>query len=220
MESNTLSEKRAQSTKRILDAAAEVFSEVGYAGARVDEIARRAGINKAMIYYRIGDKQVLYEQVLHDIFEKLAMQIARNLKDVQTPEEKLKMFIRNILRAMDRRPHFAPIMMRELASGTRVFPETVGQYVARIIGTLAEILKDGETKKVFTKTNPFLLHMMIVGTGVFYRMSGPIRSSQTIIPESFRKLDETVSKDIGKEIERIILNGIRKQGPGSGQTVS
>jgi len=220
MESNTLSEKRAQSTKRILDAAAEVFSEVGYAGARVDEIARRAGINKAMIYYRIGDKRVLYEQVLHDIFGKLATQIARNLKDVQTPEEKLKTFIRNILRAMDRRPHFAPIMMRELASGTRTFPETVGQHVVRIVGTLAEILKDGETKKVFAKTNPFLLHMMIVGTGVFYRMSGPIRSSLTIIPESLRKLDETVSKDMGKEIERMVLNGIRKQRSGSRQTVS
>ena len=56
MESQTLKEKRTQSTKRILDAAANVFSEVGFAGARVDEIAKRAGINKAMIYYRIGDK--------------------------------------------------------------------------------------------------------------------------------------------------------------------
>ncbi|MCD6588326.1 MAG: helix-turn-helix transcriptional regulator, partial [Candidatus Fermentibacteraceae bacterium] len=49
--------------KSILDAAAEEFAEKGFSGARVDEIARRAGINKAMLYYRIGDKEELYRRV-------------------------------------------------------------------------------------------------------------------------------------------------------------
>lgn len=44
-------------TRRIMDTAAEVFSEVGYAGARVDAIAKKANVNKAMIYYHIGDKK-------------------------------------------------------------------------------------------------------------------------------------------------------------------
>ncbi|HSN67988.1 MAG TPA: helix-turn-helix domain-containing protein, partial [Thermoanaerobaculia bacterium] len=39
---------------QILTAAAAVFAEVGYAGARVDEIAERAGVNKAMLYYHVG----------------------------------------------------------------------------------------------------------------------------------------------------------------------
>ena len=48
----------------ILDAASAEFAERGFAGARVDEIAARAGVNKAMLYYRIGDKQTLYNAVL------------------------------------------------------------------------------------------------------------------------------------------------------------
>jgi AcrR family transcriptional regulator len=58
-------EKRDESIRQILDAAMEVFAEAGYEGARVDEIARRAGINKAMVYYRIGDKKTLYQEVIH-----------------------------------------------------------------------------------------------------------------------------------------------------------
>ncbi|HVR42592.1 MAG TPA: helix-turn-helix domain-containing protein, partial [Thermoanaerobaculia bacterium] len=41
----------------ILDVAAAVFAEQGFAGARIDEIARRAGVNKAMLYYRVGNKE-------------------------------------------------------------------------------------------------------------------------------------------------------------------
>ena len=210
MESQTLKEKRAQSTKRILNAAANVFSEVGFAGARVDEIAKRAGINKAMIYYRIGDKKALYEEVLHDIFADTAKRIAHNIKETQAPEEKLKTFIHNIARTVDQHHHLAPIMMRELASGTRNFPEVAGQDLARIVNILTAILKEGEEKGVFIKTNPFLIHMMIVGTIIFYKMSAPIRAKQTIFPESLRKLDKHVSGDMDKEIEKLLSKVLKK----------
>jgi len=210
MESQTLKEKRTQSTKRILNAAANVFSEVGFAGARVDEIAKRAGINKAMIYYRIGDKKALYDEVLHDIFADTAKRIAHNIKETQSPEEKLKTFIRNIARTVDQHHHLAPIMMRELASGTRNFPEVAGQDLARIVSMLTAILKEGEKKGVFIKTNPFLIHMMIVGTTIFYKMSAPIRTKQTIFPESLRKLDKDVSGDMDKEIEKLLSKVLKK----------
>jgi TetR/AcrR family transcriptional regulator len=48
----------------LLSAATEVFADVGYAGARVDEIAERARVNKRMIYEYFGDKHGLYREVL------------------------------------------------------------------------------------------------------------------------------------------------------------
>jgi TetR/AcrR family transcriptional regulator len=55
----------ADATRAILlDAATAVFSEHGFAGARVDEIARRAGVNKALIYAYYGHKGGLYRAVL------------------------------------------------------------------------------------------------------------------------------------------------------------
>lgn len=50
-----------RSRQRILDAAAEAFSERGFAGARVAQIAKRAGVNAQLITYYFGGKQGLYE---------------------------------------------------------------------------------------------------------------------------------------------------------------
>ena len=60
-------DKKQKTRDRILSSAAEIFSEVGFAGARVDEIAARAQVNKAAIYYHIGDKEALYHAVLRYI---------------------------------------------------------------------------------------------------------------------------------------------------------
>jgi AcrR family transcriptional regulator len=49
---------------RLLKAAFEEFSKRGFAGARVDEIASRAGANKALIYQYYGDKEALFKHVL------------------------------------------------------------------------------------------------------------------------------------------------------------
>jgi TetR/AcrR family transcriptional regulator len=48
---------------QILDAAVEVFSAKGYAGARVAEIADRAGVNKQLITYYFGGKEGLYQEI-------------------------------------------------------------------------------------------------------------------------------------------------------------
>jgi AcrR family transcriptional regulator len=51
--------------RRILEAARREFSEKGIAGARVDAIAARAGVNKRMLYYYFGSKDDLFRRVLH-----------------------------------------------------------------------------------------------------------------------------------------------------------
>ena len=51
--------------ERILSAALKEFAAKGFAGARVDAIARRAAINKRMLYHYFGDKERLFREVLH-----------------------------------------------------------------------------------------------------------------------------------------------------------
>jgi TetR/AcrR family transcriptional regulator len=54
----------ARSRERILAAAFQEFAAKGFAGARVDDIARRAAINKRMLYHYFGDKEELFREVL------------------------------------------------------------------------------------------------------------------------------------------------------------
>lgn len=55
----------------ILEVARKVFAEEGFAGARVDEIAKRTATSKRMIYYYYGDKEGLYRAVLEDAYKNI-----------------------------------------------------------------------------------------------------------------------------------------------------
>jgi len=86
MQTLTVKDRRNQTIDRILKAATKEFSEAGFAGARVDEIASSARVNKATIYYHIGDKQALYAQVVHRLFGNAVAQIKRNITSAQSPD--------------------------------------------------------------------------------------------------------------------------------------
>ena len=55
-----------RSRERILDAALEEFASHGYAGARVEAIARSAGLNKQLISHHFGGKRALYQAVMEE----------------------------------------------------------------------------------------------------------------------------------------------------------
>jgi AcrR family transcriptional regulator len=68
MEKNT---EHKESRDRIIEAAEHVFAEKGFDGARVDEIARRAGVNKALIYYYFKSKDEILDFLFHKFIEKV-----------------------------------------------------------------------------------------------------------------------------------------------------
>src|SRR5438094_5710347 len=77
------------SPDRILAAAAAEFAERGFAGARVDRIARRARVNKAMLYYHFRSKQALYRTLLRRHFSLAADRFRAIAAGAESPPEKL-----------------------------------------------------------------------------------------------------------------------------------
>src|SRR3977135_3866144 len=69
----------------ILKAALEEFAHEGVAGARTDEIARSAGVNKALIYYYFKDKEGLYAAALEQVFSGLHERVATVLQGADLP---------------------------------------------------------------------------------------------------------------------------------------
>jgi TetR/AcrR family transcriptional regulator len=203
-------EKRNGTVARILEAAADVFSEVGFSGARVDEIADRAGVNKAMIYYHIGNKDALYAEVIQNVIGNTAETIARRIKDIQDPEEKLRIYIRAFARNLDENPQVAPIMMLEVASGGRHLPEVVARDIFRIVNMLREILREGVEKEIFVETIPFLIHIMVIGAMITFKTSAPIRARYDWIPKTIRSMHDKISGNILGEIEKLILKAVKK----------
>lgn len=65
-------ERAIRTRQAVLEAAREVFSEAGFDGARVDEIARRSGSNKQRIYAYFGSKENLFAEIQHEAIAALA----------------------------------------------------------------------------------------------------------------------------------------------------
>src|ERR1041385_6989385 len=82
----TASRNPQQSQERILEAALKEFAAKGFAGARVDVIARRARINKRMLYHYFGDKEELFRAVLR---RKIAERAAWLASAPEDPCERL-----------------------------------------------------------------------------------------------------------------------------------
>ena len=210
-QAQTLRDKRNQTTQRILKAAATIFSEVGFAGARVDEIAKCAGVNKATLYYHIGDKQALYARVIHTLFGDAADRFERNVDKVQSPVDKLRRYIQTVADTLDRHPELSSIMLREQAAGGRNFPDTVAQNLARILAVIAGILREGAEKGVFIETVPFVVHLMIIGTTVFVKRSAPIRARFTSQAGMPLPVDPDLDAIAVSEIETLVLNAVMKK---------
>jgi AcrR family transcriptional regulator len=210
MQPLTLKGRGSQTIERILEAATQEFSEAGFAGARVDEIARRARVNKATIYYHIGGKQALYAQVVEHLSETAFEQLNRNLTAAQSPVDKLKQFIQTIADIIDQHPELAAIVLREQASGGKHFPEMLAQNLARILGLLTEILDDGVKAGVFKEAKPLIVHLMIIGTIVFFKMSSPIRARFVPRVAHFQNINDSAGGDAAAEIQKLILNAVKK----------
>jgi TetR/AcrR family transcriptional regulator len=202
--------KPGKTAEKILKAARAVFAENGYNGAHVDEIAERAGVNKATLYYQIGDKDTLYANVIHQVLGNTAKNIAGAVAKADHPEEKLKAYIHYIANTVDKNPELPPIMMREIASGGQTLPQVVVEDIASVLKVLISILDQGKKKGIFTDTIPFLIHMMIVGTILFYKKALPIKDRQSWLPAAIKARDKKLKGTLGEEVAKLVLKAIKR----------
>jgi TetR/AcrR family transcriptional regulator len=163
------------SPDRILAAAAVEFAARGYAGARVDRIARRARVNKAMLYYHFRSKQGLYRALLRDTFGRAADRLRATAAAAATPAEQLDLVIAGIAGFIQQHRHFAAIMLREIAErGAHLDAETLAALAAlpRIV---AAIIQRGVNEGAFRPVHPLAAYFSMLAPMVVYLAGAPIR---------------------------------------------
>lgn len=164
------------SPDRILAAAAVEFAARGYAGARVDRIARRARVNKAMLYYHFRSKSGLYHELLRRTFRTAGERLAAIAASPQPPQEQLDRVIAGIAALVQEHPSFPSIMLREIAEGgARLDPETLAA-LAVLPTTVASIIARGVKTGVFRDVNPLAAYFSMFAPVIFYLAAAPIRT--------------------------------------------
>lgn len=106
--------KDKNTEKQILNAAKNVFQTKGMDGARMQEIADKAGINKAMLHYYFRSKQLLFEAVFKNAFSLLAPQLNAILNDESSIEDKIKNFTSNYISFIIKHPYLPSFIIQEL----------------------------------------------------------------------------------------------------------
>src|SRR5918994_5340298 len=163
------------SPARILAAAAVEFAARGYAGARVDRIARRARVNKAMLYYHFRSKQGLYRALLRDTFGRAAERLRASAATGTTPAEQLDLVIGGIAAFIQQHRHFAAIMLREIAErGAHLDAETL-VALAALPRIVAGIIQRGVDEKAFRPVHPLAAYFSMLAPLVVYLAGAPIR---------------------------------------------
>lgn len=166
--------RNADQTRRaILDAATAEFSEKGFSGGRVDDIAARTATTKRMIYYYFGGKEQLYAAVLEELYGGMRDAERALHLDQDSPLDAMRRLIEITFDHHAAHPEFVRLVCVENIHEGRHAAASPG--IARrndaVIDTLHSLLARGEAAGVFRAgIDAFDLHMLISGF-CFYRIS-------------------------------------------------
>ena len=128
----------------ILAAAALEFAARGFAGARVDRIARRAKVNKAMLYYHFKSKERLYRTLLRRMFTPRRRAPAGDRRRrPAAPADKIDRAIAGIAAFIQEHTFFPAIMLREVAEGGAHLDRETLKALAAVPRTVAGIVEEG-----------------------------------------------------------------------------
>lgn len=183
-------QKRTPETRqRVLAAAAAEFAAHGFAAARVDRIARHAHVNKAMIYYHFASKQALYTAILREIYLAVGERLQCIAASASDPARKLDGLIETLVAALDARPYFLPMFLRELAEGGRHLGREELSLIAAIFATVTGVIAEGVRAGEFRAVHPALAHFTLIGPLIMFRASAPVRARiqqlrKTAIPDA------------------------------------
>jgi TetR/AcrR family transcriptional regulator len=157
----------------LLRAGAELFAERGFAGVPIEEVAARAGVNKALISYHFRGKRGLYVSILESTFASLS----DRLRTLEAKAANSRQALRAILRAFEElsreRPGFPTLFLREVLA-TGLEPAVI-PHLVEIVGVSRRLAERGVREGLFRRVDPLLLHFGLVGGLVFFLATEPAR---------------------------------------------
>ena len=169
------SDGKSSSRERLMEAAGEVFAEVGYRAATIREITRRAGANIAAVNYYFRDKAELYSAVLMHA-QRCAVETAWVSGSSGSPGKRLRDFVEGMLRHLldPLRPAWhSRVMAREMAEPTRMLHDLIdGGFrpkVEQLQCILQEVAGGHLSGKEIDRASA-----SIIAQCVFYRQNRPV----------------------------------------------
>ena len=156
---------------RILEAAKQEFAAHGLAGARVDRIAAKAGANKRMLYYHVGNKEDLYLAVLEGAYEKIRGEERALALEHLDPPEAIKTLIAFTWNYFLRNPEFLALLNSENLARARHLKRSakVKSMHSPFVEMIRTVVQRGVVSGDFqAAVDPVQLYISIAALSFFY----------------------------------------------------
>lgn len=192
---------------QILEAAKDVFQQKGMDGARMQEIANKAGINKAMLHYYYRSKQLLFEAVFSSAFALLAPQLNKILNSDSPIEEKVKNFTHNYISFIAKHPYLPNFIIQELNRNPKFFEKIQQNAVFPTLDKFkAQVAREVE-QGILKPTDGEQLFINIIALNIFPFVATPlIKGLLKVDDKGFNQLME----ERKTAVSDFIINSIKK----------
>jgi TetR/AcrR family transcriptional regulator len=157
--------------RHLLAAARAAFTAGGLEGARVDDIARRANVNKQLVYHYFGSKDGLYAAVLEEVYREIRTEEAALSLDTFPAEEAMRRLIEFSFDYLAKSPDFVRLLADENAQAGRHLQglQALEEMNRPIIEVIRKTLARGAEEGVFRRgLDPLHVYLSIAGMSYFF----------------------------------------------------
>ncbi|MET4575956.1 TetR/AcrR family transcriptional regulator [Ottowia thiooxydans] len=155
----------------LVTAAVAEFSRKGFAGARVDEIAREAGVNKQLVYHYFGSKQDLYEAALEKVYTEIRERERTLSLEALEPREAMEKLVGFSFDHLQQHPEFIALLAdenRHMGSHMKT-SKRFRKMHSPLIDMIGETLERGVRSGVFrSHSDPIQVYISIAALSYFY----------------------------------------------------
>lgn len=161
-------DKETKTEALILNAAKDVFEEKGLAGARMQEIADKAGINKSLLHYYYRSKEKLFQSVFQIVFGRILKEFIDFFNSEDTVENKIRFFFKMHISILQRNPNIPIFVINEINQNPeRIVNLMKGLEIEKIYSKLFSQIREGIEKGVYRDVDPKQVLVSVIAMSVF-----------------------------------------------------
>lgn len=200
-------ELQLDTQQKIFQAAQKVFVRRGLAGARMQEIADEAGINKSLLHYYFRTKEKLFDEIFEEAISLIAPKIVQLMISDLPLTEKIKGFVNEYIDALINHPHIPIFIFHELSTNPQLMTKLIlgeGVNPTIFIKQVKAEIKAGTIRDIQAEQ----LLVNIISLCIFPFIARPV--IEGVVFKGNTKAVDTFLKVRKKEIYDFVMHSIKK----------
>jgi len=206
-----MTKEQLDTEDKIMEAAKDVFQKKGMSGARMQEIADKAGINKALLHYYYRTKEKLFEKVLSGAFSLLIPKAMEMMGSDKPVFEKIRFFVDKYISLILNHPYIPGFVINELGRNPKllsdIFEKNIGFERFGLLDKFDEQIKKEVEAGKMIPIDARTLMVNTISLCIFPIVAKPIVG--TILFNNDQKLYKEFLERRKTEVADFIINSIK-----------